>query len=380
MEKRHVWIYHILYPVIVAFLYIRFGYRFKKAKNLPEKYIVLSNHTTDFDPLFVAASFSRQMYFVASEHIARWKNAYKFIRFAQAPIMRSKGTVAFSTVREILQRLRKGANVCIFAEGARSWDGVTAPFLPSTGKLVKAAGCGLVTYKITGGYFVSPNWSEKSLRRGPISGAPVRIYSAEEIDQMTVEEINQVIARDLHEDAYERQLKTPYLYKGKNLAHKMENLLFICPECGAIDSIHSQGDQVSCMKCHCAFRYTELGMLEGAPFTTVREMFAWQKKEVENAARLDIPYTAANARLITVAGHQETPVAQGPVIMNRQELRCGDFSIALSDISDMAMHGRHALVFTAGDLYYEMLPQTDNTLKFHLLYEAHKRNADTAER
>lgn len=120
MRKRHVWIYHLLTPLVIAFLFIRFGYRFKKARNLPDKYIVLANHTTDFDPLFVAASFPRQMYFVASEHIARWKNAYKFIRYALAPILRYKGSVAVSTVREVLQRLRDGANICIFAEGART--------------------------------------------------------------------------------------------------------------------------------------------------------------------------------------------------------------------------------------------------------------------
>ncbi|MBQ2976959.1 MAG: 1-acyl-sn-glycerol-3-phosphate acyltransferase [Clostridia bacterium] len=249
MRKRHVWIYHVLTPLVIAFLFIRFGYRFKKARNLPDKYIVLANHTTDFDPLFVAASFPRQMYFVASEHIARWKNAYKFIRYALAPILRYKGSVAVSTVREVLQRLRDGANICIFAEGARTWDGVTAPFLPSTGKLIKAAGCGLVTYKITGGYFVSPNWSEKSLRRGPISGAPVRVYSPEEIEKMTVDEINRAIAADLHEDAYARQMANPQPYKGKKLAHRMENLLFICPQCGEMDTIRSTGNHMECMKC-----------------------------------------------------------------------------------------------------------------------------------
>ena len=378
MRKRHVWIYHLLTPLVIAFLFIRFGYRFKKARNLPDKYIVLANHTTDFDPLFVAASFPRQMYFVASEHIARWKNAYKFIRYALAPILRYKGSVAVSTVREVLQRLRDGANICIFAEGARTWDGVTAPFLPSTGKLIKAAGCGLVTYKITGGYFVSPNWSEKSLRRGPISGAPVRVYSPKEIEKMTVDEINRAIAADLHEDAYARQMANPQPYKGKNLAHRMENLLFICPQCGEMDTIRSTGNHMECMKCHSAFRYTEYGMLEGMPFQTVKELAAWEKNQVEQDTLLDIPYTAAQATLITVDNHVETQVAKGPLLMNREGLFCGDWHMPLANISELAMHGRHALVFTAKDVYYELIPQSENALKFHWLYEAHKNNAAQA--
>ena len=81
----------------------------------------------------------RQMYFVGSEHISRWKFFYKLIRFIFAPIMRYKGSVASQTVLEVLRKTRSGENVCIFAEGNRSWDGLTNPILPSTGKMAKKA-------------------------------------------------------------------------------------------------------------------------------------------------------------------------------------------------------------------------------------------------
>ena len=178
MNLTHRIVYAILRWPVALFLWIKFNYRFKVAKGLPDSYIVLSNHVTDFDPLFVALSFPRQMYFVASEHIARWKNAFKFIRFGFDPIMRYKGSVAASTVMEVLRRVRAGNRVCIFAEGARSWDGITNPILPATGKMVKSARCALVTYKIVGGYFASPNWSEGcGTRRGFIRGDVVNVYT-----------------------------------------------------------------------------------------------------------------------------------------------------------------------------------------------------------
>jgi hypothetical protein len=110
---KYPFFYRLLRPLVIVFLWLKFGYRFKVAKNLPENYIVLSNHVTDFDPLFVGASFPRQMFFVASEHIARWPNAYKFLKFAFAPIMRYKGTVAAATVMDILRKTRDGQNVCL---------------------------------------------------------------------------------------------------------------------------------------------------------------------------------------------------------------------------------------------------------------------------
>ena len=371
MKKRHLFFYKFFYLPVLIFLKLKFGYRFKVARNLPGPYIVLSNHNTDYDMLLVGLSFPRQMYFVASEHILRWKRAGKFLRYAFAPIARYKGSTAASTVMEVLRCIRAGRNVCIFAEGNRSWDGVTNPILPSTGKMVKSARCALVTFRFEGGYFVSPNWSEKNTRRGRFYGAPVNVYTKEQLAGMSVEEINAAIARDLHEDAYERQLKSTAPYRGKNLAEKMEHLMFLCPRCGALDSLRSGGDQVSCDKCGLTFRYTEYGYLEGLPFTTVKQLAAWQKAEVEKAAASgQARFTADEAALMSVSRHEETPVDSGALEMNTERITCGNTSIPLASISDMAMHGRRAIVFATTDNYYELaIAGASNTLKFLMLYD-----------
>ena len=231
MKKRQKIYWKILRPMVIIFLYLKFRYTFKTAKNLPEKFILLSNHNTDFDPLFVGVSFKSGMRYVASEHISRWKHAFSFVNHIFSPIMRPKGTNAASTVKEMLRALRSGDNICMFAEGARSWNGITAPVLQSTGKLVKSSKVALVTYKITGGYFTSPLWSEKGTRRGKIHGEVVNIYSADEISNMTVSQINEIIRNDLHEDAYERQINEKVKYNGRNLAVRLETMLFYCPKC-----------------------------------------------------------------------------------------------------------------------------------------------------
>ena len=374
MLKRHKIVYALLIAPVRLFLRIKFGYKFKKIKkkDLPEKYIVLSNHNTDYDPLFVGASFSKQMYFVASEHISRWKNAYKFLRWGFEPIMRYKGSTAYSTVMDVLRKIRAGASVCIFAEGARSWDGITGPILPSTGKMVKSAKCALITYKIEGGYFISPNWSQSNTRRGRIYGAPVNIYTAEQLASMSADEINGIIKRDLYEDAYERQLASPAKYKGKNLAFRMENMLFMCPECGAVDSITSHGDTVECTNCAMKFRYNEYGMLEDSPFTTVRELYTWLKGKVAEDAANGTSYTAESCKLIEVSKHTEIPVCEGPLRFGKDGFTCGDVNIPLETITDLAMHGRRAIVFSAQNKYYELTPSEEaNSLKFHMLYLAY---------
>lgn len=378
MRKRHLFFYTVLRPFVELYILLKFGYRGKKQEALPETFIILSNHTTDFDMLFVACSFREPMYFVGSEHIARRKTLYKFLQYAFAPIMRRKGTSAASTVMEVLRTVRKGYNVCIFAEGARSWNGVTAPILPSTGKMVKSARCALVTFKLQGGYFVSPRWSEGGTRRGPISGSIVNVYTKEQLKEMSVAEINDAISKDLYEDAYARQLQTPARYKGKQIAYRMESMLFHCPNCRRMHTLTSVKDTISCNQCGMSFRYTEYGMLEGEGMKhkTVKELFSWQSRQVEQDASAHVTYTAPDGVLKTIENHVETVAGQGAVSMDEETLTCGNVQIPMEQIADMDIHGKYALVFSADGTYYELIPDRSvGALKFHMLYQAYKYGA-----
>ena len=372
MKQQIIWT--ILRSLVYPYVKLKFGYTYEKAKDLPETYIVLSNHTTDFDPIFVGMSFPRFMHFVASEHVARWNFLSTLINFAFAPIWRYKGAVAASTVIDVFKKVKAKKNVALFAEGARCWDGVTGPILPSTGKMVKKAGCALVTYKIVGGYFASPRWSQSNTRKGYVHGAPVNVYTKEQLAEMSIDEINEAINRDLYEDAYERQMNEPKKYTGKDLAKYMENLLFICPKCGKIDTIQTHDNTVTCSACDLVFHYDEYGMLEGGDFKTVKELSDWQKKHLRESFTTDTVFTAPDGRMITVKNHEETFVSEGSICLSSQSLSCGDKEIALHEISDMSIHGRRGLVFTAQKQYYELVPSAEaNALKFLWLYEEYMK-------
>ena len=374
MYKRHKFFWKVLQPMAKVFVRIKFGYTCKQAEGLPDKYIVLSNHTTDYDPLFVASSFKNQMYYVASEHVARWGFLSKLINYLVAPIVRYKGTTATVTVMEMLRKIRDGANVCMFAEGARSWDGMTDQFLPSTGKVVKSAKCGLVTYRIEGGYFVSPRWST-NLKRGRIYGTPVNIYTKEQLATMSVAEINEAIAKDLYEDAYKRQIESPVPYKGKDIAEGMENLLFICPECGGYDTFQSKGDTVSCKDCGLTFRYTEYGMLENAPFKTMYDFAKWQTEEARKAIANNVAFKANHATLKTVVNHVEDMVDEGVLIMSTEGITVGNTTIPMEQLQDLNMHGKRGIVFSTKDTYYELIPDVGTcAYKFHLFFDLCKGN------
>lgn len=374
--KKHAFFYRTLRPLVVLYARICFGYRYEKATDLPDNYIVLSNHTTDHDLLFVAASFPRMMYFIGSEHIARWKNLYRFLKFCFDPIMRPKGASAAATVKEMMRRAKQGHNLCLFAEGMRSWDGTPNPIAPSTAKMIQRMGCGLVTYRITGGFFASPMWCGSKIRRGAVHGAPVHVFTAEQLAAMDTNELYRVIVEDLGEDAYERQLADPKPYKGKALAEGLENVLYVCPLCLERDTFRTLDDTASCSSCGLSFRYNRYGMLEGSPYPTIKEFYAWQKTQLEDHVAAGISYTAGDATLYTVKSHDQQVVTTGPVVMDRELLRCGELEFPMDCITDLSIHGQRAIVFTANKVYYEMIvAEGANALKFMLYYNCCKNRA-----
>ena len=371
---RHNFLYRLLRPLVAIFLKCKFGYKYKKAKNLPKNYIVLSNHTTDFDPVFVATSFNRPMHFVASEHITRWKTAYKLLDFAFNPIIRYKGTVAASTVMETLRRVKYGENVCLFAEGVRSWNGETGPILPSTAKMIKSAKCGLVTYKLTGGYFVSPNWSTSKVRRGKVRGNIVNIYTAEQLSQMTEEEIYNIITTDLYENAYERQLSELNKYKGKKLAEGIENIIYICPKCGEHDTLVSLNDTVTCSKCGHSFKYNKYGILEGTTHKTVYNIYNYEMTILKKDIAAKKTYTAPTATISKIErNHIKESLGEGKLTIDPDTLKCGKNEFVTKNIQDMAIYGKHGLVFTYDNEYYEIIPDKKySALQFLVYYKAVK--------
>lgn len=374
MSIRHKVVWHVLRPPVALFLRIKFGYTSCRAKtrDLPENYIVLANHATDYDPLMVATSFRRQMYCVGSEHISRWKRAFPIIKFLVDPIMRKKGMSASHAIIDILRKVRHGERVFMFAEGVRTWDGVTCSIAPTTGQLVKKAGCALITYRLTGGYFLSPGWSAHT-RRGYSRGDIVNIYTVEQLADMSVDEINEAIARDLYVDAYELQLAAPKAYKGKGLAEGIENFIFICPECGKYETITSHGNEAKCSECGMTITFDKYGMISGTRFKTVRELSDWQKEHISKAAKNGEAYTACSATLYLV-DEDMREAARGKATFGADGFTMGDLHIPLSEITDMAFHGRRKVVFSSGKDYYELVPDDSvNVIKFVWLYKELQR-------
>ena len=156
--------------------------------------------------------------------------------------------------------------------------------------------------------------------------------------------------------------------------------LIICPECGKLETMHSEDNTVSCKACGWSLQINSYGMFSDPHFTNVRDLSDWQKEQIRLHAEENISYTSDFGELITVENHIESPITSGPIYMDNSAFRCGEKEFALDTVSELAMHGRRALVFTAEKEYFELLlPKGSNAIKYLLYFNAYKTQASTAK-
>ena len=370
--RFHQFLWHFLRPFVRVWLRLKFNY---DAEVCTEEgpFLVLCNHNTDWDPLILACAFPNYMSFVASEHLFRGGFWGKLVVALMAPIARLKGKTAGDTAMTMLRRLRKGVSVAMFAEGNRSFNGLTNEILPATGKLARSSGVKLITYRLDGAYFTSPRWSA-GLRRGKMTGRIVNVYTPEALKAMRADEVNAAIRQDLSVDACAVQREWMVPYRGKALAEHLETVLCICPRCGRIGTLRSADDT---LRCGCGFsvRYTEYGFFEGedAPFDNIT---AWDA--AQTAQLLALADAAGDGPIFSDDGmelkeifpdsHTETPLGSGAMTLYADRLECCGQVFPLAELGGFSLVRAQTVNFSCGGRFFEITsPEVRCTRKYMIV-------------
>ncbi len=381
--RRHVRLFAFLGAVVRPIITRKFNYIYDDLSNIEGPFLLLSNHNTDYDPIFVGLAAKKQLYFVASEHVTRKPFLWKLLNFVFAPIIHHKGKAGINTISEMLRELKAGHNVAIFPEGNRSFNGRTVPFLSTIGKLARKSGAKLVTFRMEGGYLTQPRWGF-TLRRGKIKGRLIHIFDADRLKEMTDDEINEAIKTDLNEDAFETEAREKVAFKGKKLAYGLETTLFICPKCRKNSRMHSSDTAITC---DCGFtasfnEYGELIKPDGTK-TTIAEWDDFQKESLQkeiiraNASSSDRVIFEDKVTLLHITGdHRAVPAATAALKAYGDHFEFNNHTYKPADILGVAIRSRNTIVTyeAATGEQYE-IKGTDKmfcALKYLYLYEMMK--------
>lgn len=249
-------------------------------KNLKGPYIILANHTNNWDPFMLSVYVKEPVHFVAGE--GNFKNPllrWALIKLVGA-ISKTKFMPDSATIKQILKVKNSNGVIGIFPEGQRNWDGVTGDLLYSTAKLIKSLKLPVATVVLKGAYLSHPRWA-KSSRRGKVELHYSLALTPDKIKQMSVDEIFNDMSKKLYHDEMLWQKQNNIFFQGAD-AERLELFLFACPHCGVVETLVSKGKEFMCTSCGYSVNYDGYGALasksEVTYFDNLHQWDNWQLK------------------------------------------------------------------------------------------------------
>lgn len=369
----HPFLYHLAKTIFRPIAYFRYGYRYKDKYKIgkDEKLLILSNHQTDLDPLFLHLSLNKFTHCLATDTIFTSKGRTKFLRYL-GTIPKRKGTTDVASVVEMMRVMNNGDSVTIFAEGNRSYAEFQFPIDEGLTKLAKKIKCNIMLFNIHGGFGKYPRIGNKP-RKGKFYGEIKRILKYDEYKDMDDAELSKLIKDNLRViDA-----ESGNLYKSKRRAEYFERLFFICPKCGAVQSIYSKGSHIKCSKCDFDIEYTEdLKLRSLDPSIKYTKLVDWYDYQIDFIYKHDyskdeiIFKDRINKMYIVIPfKDKKNLVRKKDLILTNKEVIVGKYIFPLSDIEIASPVSNRKLCFTInGENYVVRGNKKFNAIKYVLLF------------
>ncbi len=255
-------------------------------ENLPSDgpYLVLGNHTHLMDAFFVSASLPVHIHWVIGAHLFKNQILKILLQKLVGGISKQQGRSDFQTIRDISEVFKRGEVVGMLPEGTRTWDGEPLGFDETTAKLVRMFKVPVVFVLLESGYAQKPRWADKA-RKGPLTIRVLKPLMPEEMKKLSLQELLDHLKHQLAFSHRQWQSQHNHAYLSSALALGLQQVLYLCPECGAGSSIVTHGDLVECAQCGFTLRldaYDRFSVVRGSKaFADVPEWHAWERGELE---------------------------------------------------------------------------------------------------
>jgi len=362
----------LLVPIVWVLVWILFRYKRKNKYHLKkgESIIVLSNHQTDLDNVMVNLSFNRLLHTVATDHIFRKGFVNNFLR-ALGAIPKRKADIDLRCAKEMSNVLKEGGSLFFFPEGNRVLTDTQFYITPSIGKHLRFYKKTIVLFNLHGGFGVSPKFG-RTFRRGKMWGEIKRILKYEDYKDLSDEELSKIIINELDV----RDVGNGELYKSNKRAEYLENLFYVCPVCGEVETLSSKGNFVNCSNCGLQVEYTEDLHLksnnEKFSFKTLNE---WYEFEKEWTKKLQIQENQAIfvgdfVELMTAEpGEKRKKLAKGIMKITDKFLYIGEIKFDLAGVEMGTVVSCHKLLFQHnGKSYLAVGDKKLNCIKYIFLF------------
>ncbi len=351
LQPRHATVRKLLGPILAPILRRTLNINVEPfVRQRGRQYLILFNHQTALDPLFVSMAFKGPIYFMAPDDL--FSNGFRssLMRHFFAPIPIAQHTADPNAVRSCIKVAKEGGTIAIAPEGSATYVGKTLQMNPAIVPLVRKLKLPIVLFRIEGGYGTFPRWSD-TIRRGQMRAYVAEVIEPEEYAQMSDGELMAHIRKYLWVNA----AKTPGTFKSDHAAEYLERVLYVCPHCG-LSRLESHGNVLTCTNCNLSVQYLPNKQLKGVgmhfPFRYVADWYAYQCQYIShlNLDALDsLPIYMEQAQLSEVIPNKKKVRMDrfATVELYRDRVVINDVPFAFGDITAATVVGKNKL-----NLYY----------------------------
>ena len=216
--------------------------------------ILVANHVTLFDPIWIYDVLRRPVYFVATEELFRGRFLGGLLRWLGAFPTR-KAASDLKAMKNIMRVLGQGGLVGLYPEGVRTWDGTNSPLIPTIARLIRRMKVPVYSCRLEGGYLAWPRWASK-WRRIPVRMVFDRLYAKDTIPD-SEQQILGDIARAIKIRDYELPVADAHR-RFTGLAAGLPKVLYRCPNCHTLEGLVAvrplASNRVECSSCFSSWR------------------------------------------------------------------------------------------------------------------------------
>ena len=184
-------------------------------------------------------------------------------------------------IRNIKKVIDRKGILVLYPEARYANVGTSSNLPDSLGKLAKLLKVPVVTINMKGNYLQSPIWNLEYRKDAILEATITRIYSKEELEKATVQEINNKIGEYLSYDEYRWQYDNKIAIKYDKRAEGLELPLYQCKNCKTEFEMETKGAEIFCNHCKSHWKMSEYGRLENEKESIhILDWYEWERRNV----------------------------------------------------------------------------------------------------
>ncbi|MDO4649588.1 MAG: 1-acyl-sn-glycerol-3-phosphate acyltransferase [Eubacteriales bacterium] len=264
---------------------VNFSFESDKMDLLPsdEPCLILMNHSSFIDLEICAEIFKERPYnivctsdgFVGKEWLMRHIGCIPTQKFVPDPVL-------IKDMHYALTKLR--TSVLMFPEASYSFDGTATPLPESLGKCIRLLKVPVVLVNTEGAFHRDPLYNGLQLRNVNVSAKVTYLFSPEQIKELSVSEINRILADAFSFDHFRWQMENKIKITEPFRADHLNRVLYKCPHCGTEGKMLGKGITLTCQSCGVTYELTEYGSLtclnDVPGFQHIPDWYRWERESV----------------------------------------------------------------------------------------------------